>query len=55
VAAFDGKLRAIGTGRGGKAKDETLTANAVSAYRGPRARKGKASELGFKPTLLLRV
>ncbi|MEN9543992.1 MAG: hypothetical protein RLZZ598_825, partial [Pseudomonadota bacterium] len=38
-----------------RAKDETLTANAVGAYRGHRARKGKAGELGFKPTLLLRV
>jgi topoisomerase IV subunit A len=55
VAAFEGRLRAIGLGRGGRAKDETLTANAVGAYRGHRARKGKAGELGFKPTLLLRV
>lgn len=55
IAAFEKGLRALGSGRGGKAKDESLGPAAVAVYRGARARKGKPSELGFKPTLLLRA
>jgi topoisomerase-4 subunit A len=54
IAAFEKSLRVIGSGRGGKPKDETLGAAAVAVYRGPRARKGKPADIGFKPTLLLR-
>jgi topoisomerase-4 subunit A len=55
VAAFEKTLRVMGSGRAGKARDETLGAAALAAYRGARARKGKPAELGFKPTLLLRA
>ncbi|HEU4459407.1 MAG TPA: DNA topoisomerase IV subunit A [Methylibium sp.] len=54
AAAFDKTLRVLGSGRAGKPRDETLGAVAAGAYRGARARKGKAADLGFKPTLLLR-
>ncbi|WP_430422875.1 DNA topoisomerase IV subunit A [Methylibium petroleiphilum] len=55
VAAFDKTLRVLGSGRGGKAKDETLGAVAVAVYKGARARKGKPADIGFKPTWLLRA
>ncbi|MBA3597397.1 MAG: DNA topoisomerase IV subunit A [Methylibium sp.] len=55
VAAFEKTLRVLGSGRGGKAKDETLGAAALTVYRGARARKGKPADIGFKPTLLLRT
>jgi topoisomerase-4 subunit A len=55
AAAFDKTLRVLGTGRGGKAKDETLGAAAVAVYKGARARKGKPADIGFKPTWLLRA
>ncbi|WP_421882487.1 DNA topoisomerase IV subunit A [Methylibium sp.] len=55
VAAFDKTLRVLGSGRGGKAKDETLGAAAVAVYKGVRARKGKPADIGFKPTWLLRA
>ncbi|HKX93322.1 MAG TPA: DNA topoisomerase IV subunit A, partial [Methylibium sp.] len=54
VAPFEKTLRVLGSGRGGKAKDETLGPAALAPYKGARARKGKPAELGFKPTLLLR-
>jgi len=54
VAPFEKTLRVLGSGRGGKAKDETLGQAALAPYKGARARKGKPAELGFKPTLLLR-
>ncbi|WP_295636611.1 DNA topoisomerase IV subunit A [uncultured Methylibium sp.] len=56
VAAFDKTLRVVGTAlRGGKPKDEVFGAAALSSYKGARARKGKAADLGLKPTLLLRA
>ncbi len=56
VAAFDKTLRVVGTSwRGGKPRDEVFGTVALSSYKGARARKGKAAELGFKPTLLLRA
>lgn len=54
AAAFEKSLRVVGSGRGGKPRDETLGNAALAPYRGARARKGKAADLGFKPTLLLR-
>ncbi|MEP7058078.1 MAG: DNA gyrase C-terminal beta-propeller domain-containing protein, partial [Caldimonas sp.] len=41
VAAFSGALRLLGSGRGGKAKEELLRAAALEEYEGKRARKGK--------------
>ena len=42
VAAFANALRLLGSGRGGKAKDELLKGAALAAYVGRRARKGWA-------------
>ena len=42
VAAFSQSLLVIGTGRGGRAKEETLKNSALAAYVGKRARKGKS-------------
>ncbi len=41
VAAFTQALRVLGSGRGGKAKDEVLKGAALAAHVGKRARKGK--------------
>jgi topoisomerase-4 subunit A len=41
VAAFTDSLRLLGSGRGGKAKDETLKGIALEGYEHKRARKGK--------------
>ena len=41
VAAFSGGLRLLGSGRGGKPKEELLKAAALEPYAGKRARKGK--------------
>ena len=45
VAAFEAALRVLGTGRGGKARDEVLRAAAIEAYVGRRARKGRKQDL----------
>ena len=44
VAAFTQVLRVLGSGRGGKAKDEVLKGVALAAHVGRRARKGKVVE-----------
>ena len=44
VAAFGQVLRVLGTGRGGKAKEETLKGAALAVHTGKRARKGKVVE-----------
>jgi topoisomerase-4 subunit A len=44
VATFADSLKASGTGRGGKAKEEVLRASALAAYAGKRARKGRKLE-----------
>ena len=49
VAVFAQTLQVLGTGRGGKSKDETLRTAALAAYQGKRARKGKVLDLGLKP------
>ncbi len=41
VGAFTSTLRLLGTGRGGRAKEEVLKPAALEAYEGKRARKGK--------------
>ncbi len=41
VAAFSQALRVIGSGRGGKAKEEVLKGTALAEHVGRRARKGK--------------
>ncbi|MEO7337719.1 MAG: DNA topoisomerase IV subunit A [Caldimonas sp.] len=41
VAAFTGALRLLGTGRGGRPKEDVLRNAALEEYEGKRARKGK--------------
>ena len=44
VAAFGAALQLLGTGRGGRAKDEVLKGAALAVHLGKRARKGKPVE-----------
>ena len=44
-----------GIGRGGNGRRETLEIRSLNNARAARARKGKAADLGFKPTGILRV
>jgi topoisomerase IV subunit A len=44
VAAFGQALQVLGTGRGGKAKDDVLQGAALAPHVGKRARKGKRVE-----------
>ncbi|MBT9503736.1 MAG: DNA topoisomerase IV subunit A [Burkholderiaceae bacterium] len=44
VAAFGQALQVLGTGRGGKPKEEILKNTALAAHVGKRARKGKSLE-----------
>ncbi len=44
VAAFADALRVLGTGRGGKPRDEVLRAAALEPHVGRRARKGKRQD-----------
>jgi topoisomerase IV subunit A len=53
VAVFNQHLQLLGTGRGGKSKDELLRASALAAYSGKRARKGKAVDASLKPQRVL--
>ncbi|MBC7938778.1 MAG: DNA topoisomerase IV subunit A, partial [Chitinophagaceae bacterium] len=41
VASFGAALRVLGSGRGGKPKDEELKGAALAAHAGKRARKGR--------------
>lgn len=55
AAAYTRSIRLEGTGRGGKAREETLEIRSLNNARGKRASKGKAADLGFKPARILRV
>ena len=44
VAAFTQSLQVLGSGRGGKPKEEMLKGAGLASYAGKRARKGKAVE-----------
>jgi topoisomerase-4 subunit A len=44
VAVFAQALRIEGTGRGGKAREETLKGASLAVYLGKRARKGKPQD-----------
>ena len=52
VAAVTRGLKVLGTGRGGKPKEEELGAAALAAYVGKRARRGKVLNAAIKPQLL---
>ncbi len=55
AAAYTRSVRIDGIGRGGKPRDETLEIRSLNNARGVRGRKGKAADLGFKPTGIVRV
>ncbi len=55
AAAYTRSVRIDGIGRGGKERDETLEIRSLNNARAPRGRKGKAADLGFKPTRITRV
>ncbi|HSU21483.1 MAG TPA: DNA topoisomerase IV subunit A [Variovorax sp.] len=55
AAAYTRSVRVEGIGRGGKERDETLEIRTLNNARAPRGRKGKAADLGFKPTNVVRV
>ncbi|APW43444.1 DNA topoisomerase IV subunit A [Rhodoferax saidenbachensis] len=55
AAAYTRSIRIDGIGRGGKERDETLEIRSLNNARAARGRKGKAADLGFKPTSISRV
>ncbi|MDD5333993.1 MAG: DNA topoisomerase IV subunit A [Rhodoferax sp.] len=55
AAAYTRSVKIEGIGRGGKAREETLEIRSLNNARAARARKGKAADLGFKPTSITRV
>ena len=55
AAAYTRSVRIEGIGRGGKARDETLEIRSLNNARAVRGRKGRAADLGFKPTGVVRV
>ena len=55
AAAYTRSVRIFGIGRGGKARAEQLEIRSLNNARAARARKGKAADLGFKPTGIVRV
>jgi topoisomerase-4 subunit A len=52
AVSFAQALRVLGSGRGGKAKDEDLKAVTLKVHAGKRARKGRAVE-GLQKVLRL--
>ena len=55
AAAYIRSVRIEGIGRGGKVREETLEIRSLNNARAARARKGKAADLGFKPSSVTRV
>ncbi|MDB5930741.1 MAG: topoisomerase subunit [Polaromonas sp.] len=55
AAAYTRSVRIEGIGRGNKPREETLEIRSLNNARTVRARKGKAADLGFKPTGIVRV
>ncbi len=55
AAAYTRSIRISGIGRGGKEREETLEIRSLNNARAGRGRKGKAADLGFKPTGIERV
>lgn len=55
AAAYTRSVKIEGIGRGGKEREETLEIRTLNNARGSRARKGKAADLGFKPSSIVRV
>jgi topoisomerase-4 subunit A len=55
AAAYTRSVKIAGIGRGGKEREEVLEIRSLNNARAARARKGKAADLGFKPTGVIRV
>ncbi len=55
AAAYTRSISIIGIGRGGKDREEQLEIRSLNNARAARGRKGKAADLGFKPSGVLRV
>jgi topoisomerase-4 subunit A len=55
AVAYTRSVKIEGIGRGGKAREETLEIRSLNNARAARGRKGKAADLGFKPTSISRV
>ncbi len=55
AAAYTRSVRVVGIGRSGKEREETLEIRSLNNARAARGRKGKAADLGFKPTGVERV
>ena len=53
VASCAHGVKVLGTGRGGKAKEEELKGASLAVYAGKRARKGKTLDAGMKPHRVL--
>ena len=55
AVAYTRSIRIAGIGRGAKPREETLEIRSLNNARTVRARKGKAADLGFKPSDVFRV
>ncbi len=55
AAAYTRSVRIEGIGRGGKEREETLEIRSLNNARAARGRKGKAADLGFKPSRVTRI
>ena len=55
AAAYTRSVRIEGVGRGGKPREEQLVIRSLNNARAVRGRKGKATDLGFKPAMIVRV
>ena len=55
AAAYTRSVKIEGIGRGAKPRDETLEIRSLNNARAVRGRKGKAADLGFKPSSVSRV
>mgnify|MGYP002366294712 FL=1 len=55
AAAYTRSIRIEGVGRGGKPREEQLEIRSLNNARAARGRKGKAADLGFKPSAISRV
>jgi len=55
AAAYTRSVRISGVGRGGREREETLEIRSLNNARAARGRKGKATDLGFKPQGVVRL
>src|SRR6218665_1743969 len=55
AAAYVRSVRIDGPGRGGKLREETPELRSLNHARAARGRKGKATDLGFRPSGVTRI